>query len=319
MTEHYGFFDSIIDDERYYTADEYAERFRLVLTDGVINGGTNLQVVASGGDMTVDILDGFAWIKGYTYKVTEGHNLTITKADNLNDRIDRIVIRLDKQEQNRYIRAFVKEGVASESPQPPDLIRDEQVYELSLAQVRVKAGRSYISADAVTDERLNTEVCGLVNSLIQADTTEIFNQFQAWYNTKTPEFEQQWEEWLINQKAEGYVTYQDFQDLSDEIETDVAESMEKVEVALAKIENLSFESQTLKTVKSNKDSEGIYTTVSYYRKTDGTLYGQSVLSGGTSPRYTTRTLTFYSAEGQTIKTETYELTYDADGMLISEV
>ncbi|MEK4883683.1 phage tail protein [Bacillus sp. FSL W8-0223] len=71
--------------------------------------------------------------------------------------------------------------------------------------------------------------------------------------------------------------------------------------------------------KSGKDSNGIFTTVEYKRP-NGTLYARSVLSSGTSPQYTTRTVTYYAADGTTvIRTDTYTLTYDTDGDLISEV
>lgn len=71
--------------------------------------------------------------------------------------------------------------------------------------------------------------------------------------------------------------------------------------------------------KSGKDSSGIFTIVEY-KRADGTLYARSVLSGGTSPQYTKRTITYYAADGTTVLlTDTYTLTYDADGDLISEV
>lgn len=71
--------------------------------------------------------------------------------------------------------------------------------------------------------------------------------------------------------------------------------------------------------KSGKDSNGIFTIVEY-KRTNGTLFARSVLSGGTSPQYTTRTITYYAADGTTvIRTDPYTLVYDADGDLISEV
>ncbi|MEN0587102.1 tail fiber protein [Kurthia gibsonii] len=77
---------------------------------------------------------------------------------------------------------------------------------------------------------------------------------------------------------------------------------------------------SLKMTKSNKDSNGIYTTVTYSRKSDGSKFAASVLSGGTSPQYTTRTVTYYGIDGTTVeKTDTFTLTYDADGDLLSEV
>ena len=74
----------------------------------------------------------------------------------------------------------------------------------------------------------------------------------------------------------------------------------------------------LRIVRSGKDAEDIFTTVEKYRL-DGSLFSRSVLSGGTSPRYTTRTLTEYEANGTTVRrTTTYTLAYDVDDALTSE-
>lgn len=57
-----------------------------------------------------------------------------------------------------------------------------------------------------------------------------------------------------------------------------------------------------------------------FKRSDGTLFKKSVLSGGTAPKYTTRTVTFYAANGTTVdQTITYTLSYDVDDDLISEV
>ncbi|GEK30337.1 hypothetical protein KZO01_06460 [Kurthia zopfii] len=72
--------------------------------------------------------------------------------------------------------------------------------------------------------------------------------------------------------------------------------------------------------KSGKDTNGVFTSVEYRRKSDNTLAVKSVLSGGSSPKYTTRTLTYYGVDGITVEdTTTRTLSYDADGDLISEV
>jgi hypothetical protein len=197
MPEYSRFFDSTPEDERYYSADEFAEYFRRLLTNGIFNGGTNLQVGCDGTNIMTYINEGFAWIEGYMYKIEGGpFYLTHDLPDTQYDRIDRIVLRLDKSLEVRAINAKVLKGTPSATPTPPALTRNDNVYEISLAQVRIEAGKSYIEAYQITDERLDNNVCGLVNSLIQADTTEIFNQFQAHYNAKSAEFEENWQTWL---------------------------------------------------------------------------------------------------------------------------
>lgn len=199
MAEKYMFFDSVDgEDERYYTADEFAEYFRQLITSGVFNGGENLKVGTTGFDMDVLINQGYAWLEGYLYKIdTEALSLTLDGADPKLNRIDRIIIRLDKSLEKRHVRAFILKGTPGSNPSPPDITRDENIYEISLAQIKVIAGKSFIGKSEITDERLNTNVCGLVNSLIKADTTEIFDQFQHWYMQKTKEYQNQWGSWWI--------------------------------------------------------------------------------------------------------------------------
>ncbi len=81
----------------------------------------------------------------------------------------------------------------------------------------------------------------------------------------------------------------------------------------------SADTMTYSVIKSGLDSNGIYATIQH-KRSDGTLILKSVLSGGTSPNYTTRTETYYKTDGTTIdKTATYTITYDANGMVASEV
>lgn len=73
--------------------------------------------------------------------------------------------------------------------------------------------------------------------------------------------------------------------------------------------------EDLSTTRANKDANSIYTTVSHLRK-DGTLFRQSVLSGGTSPTYTTRTVKYYGTDGTTVlATEVFALAYSGTDVI----
>lgn len=74
----------------------------------------------------------------------------------------------------------------------------------------------------------------------------------------------------------------------------------------------------LSTYRLNLDSMGLYTTIEY-KRANGTLAKRSVLSGGTTPEYTTRTETTYKSDGTTVlKTVVFALTY-YNGKLLNEV
>lgn len=70
--------------------------------------------------------------------------------------------------------------------------------------------------------------------------------------------------------------------------------------------------------RSSKDSEGIYTIITYKDSTN-TTRRVSTLSNGTSPYYTTKTITDYDTDGVTVlNTRIYTLSY-SNSELISEV
>lgn len=99
--------------------------------------------------------------------------------------------------------------------------------------------------------------------------------------------------------------------------------MNRIEQGIADVDssinvNLNSLSEKLSLYYSGKDSNGIFTTLEW-KRSDATLAKKSVLSGGTSPKYTARTVTFYAADGATLlETKEYTLTYDGD-KLLSEV
>lgn len=181
-----SFFNSINGD-RKYKASDFAEFFNSLLTNGVFpNPSTNLQVIAN-NNMTVTLKLGKAWINGYIYINTDNLILNVDVADGVLNRIDRVVIRFDTA--GRAIKAVIKKGAFASSPVAPILQRDVDGYELGIADIYIGKGAVSIVQANITDLRLNTTYCGVVNSLIQADTTAIFNQYQSWFNDKTGQYQ----------------------------------------------------------------------------------------------------------------------------------
>lgn len=180
-----SFFNSVAGDRKYQAAD-FASYFNSLITNGVFpNPGTNLQVI-SNNNMTVTVKAGKAWINGYVYINDSDLILPIDVADGVLNRIDRIVVRFDTV--GRLISTVVKKGTFASSPVAPVLQRDADKYELGIGDILISAGVITIVQGNITDLRMNTTYCGWVNSLIQADTTAIFNQYQAWFTAKQTEF-----------------------------------------------------------------------------------------------------------------------------------
>lgn len=192
LAEIFKFFNSAPGDERWHYASDFADYFGSVLSSGLLheNGSYGLQVTVNSGTLTTSVAIGKALIKGYSYENTNDLTLTHSLPEQTLDRIDRIVLRLDLRNANRFIKVFVKEGVSATTPVAPDLQRDNYVYELSLATVRLRANTSSISANDITDTRALEDVCGIAQSLITVPTSVFQQQFDAWFTNITGTTEQ---------------------------------------------------------------------------------------------------------------------------------
>ena len=170
------------------------------------------------------ISSGVVYSNSNALKVIE--NVKPDIADGVLSRIDRIVIRNDYKKRSTY--AAVLKGAYSAQPAPRALTRNADAYEIAIADVLVAKGAISITQANITDTRLNKELCGIVTGVIeQADTTEIFNQFEAYLNefkqhyiseieNWTADEETQFTEWTQQQK-EDFITWVDsIKDIFDE-------------------------------------------------------------------------------------------------------
>lgn len=171
MAEHFSFFDPVLDEfgieDRDYNAQQFTNYFKSLVTTGIMKGErSELKVGTSGSNMVTTISDGVAFLLGRYYENDSSLSHTHETESLGKNRIDRIVVRLDLSIEARYVKSFVKKGVASPSPIPPDLTQTTNIYEISLAQVLVIGGQTYISANNVTDERGKDVICPWAGSKI---------------------------------------------------------------------------------------------------------------------------------------------------------
>lgn len=64
------------------------------------------------------------------------------------------------------------------------LQRDDNIYEICIAEVTVKSTSNITSGD-IKDTRFDKTLCGIVNSLISVDGEELHEQFQQYIDTVT--------------------------------------------------------------------------------------------------------------------------------------
>ncbi|MEQ6353933.1 hypothetical protein ABNX05_04835 [Lysinibacillus sp. M3] len=215
-----GFHNSINGD-RKYGADFFALFFGTLIANGVFpNPSTGLQVTAN-SNMTTSVKAGKGWINGY-FIVNDGdYVLKHDNADGVLKRIDRVVMKLNHVE--REIEVLIKKGTFASSPVAPSLQRDADAYELALADVLINNGATQITQTNITDQRLNTSLCGIVHGTVnQVDTTTIFNQYKAWFAETTGSVAGEIDAWQTQQKQEFDEWFATIQDL---LEGDVAANL----------------------------------------------------------------------------------------------
>src|SRR5699024_8023820 len=134
------------------------------------------------------------------------------------DRIDRIVLRLDLRNSERNILLHIKEGEPAENPEAPELQRDNFIYELSLARVRIRANTSSLDPNDLTDDRYYEEYGGFVNSLLSIPTSQFIEEWQEFLAERNEEFEaasgdfedqleyfqNQWQEWIYDIQSDTF-------------------------------------------------------------------------------------------------------------------
>lgn len=166
------FFNSINGDRRY-RAEDFASYFAKILTNGVFpNPSSNLQVLEKDG-MKITVKAGGCNINGYFGINDTDEVLTCGVANPISPRTDIVVARWSLT--NREITLVIK-------PNTTALTRTADTYEICLAEITIPAGASSISQANIRDTRQDTSKCGLVNSLITADSTTLFNQFETQFN-----------------------------------------------------------------------------------------------------------------------------------------
>ena len=177
-----------------YDADD-ASGFLSTRLSGVYSADEDFAVTANGG-LTVTVSAGQAWarparFRGRSIILEQPETVTLTAADAVRSRIDRLVLRYDAAARKTSLTVLT--GTPdSASPTAPEITRTALVYDLCLAEIRRPAGSTEITAADITDTRTDEAVCGLmrdgVNGIptaqLQAQALAIMTQLSTELHTK---------------------------------------------------------------------------------------------------------------------------------------
>lgn len=210
--------DNLGNNDREYFANDFTRYFKEFISSGLfMKRADSLQVIAN-GDMTVTLRPGNLIIDGYRYENLNDIIIPIEPADGVLNRIDRVSVTWIKEE--RDIHKTVQKGTQSYLPVAPECRRTEEYKDYVVADIYIPAGSIKITQDNITDQRLNSEICGLAIAFSEIDTKLIFDQLQAFYE-KVVEENRAWEEGKKQEFDEW------FQNAKNQLAGDVAGNLQK--------------------------------------------------------------------------------------------
>ena len=146
-----------------YSAEDVAT-YLCTRTSGVYSKETNF-AVSTTGTRQITVAPGLAWInyddfKGVSVCSREENVLTVPEADNILNRVDRVVLQFDTSENITAIK--LKIGTPAVAAQPPDILQNHNQYELGLCTISVPAGSTAVTVADIYDTRADETVCGVM-------------------------------------------------------------------------------------------------------------------------------------------------------------
>ncbi|MBP2143979.1 hypothetical protein J2127_001148 [Methanococcus voltae] len=159
-----GFFNDNNGD-RQYDAVDWAKFITKLVSSGLLYLGDNLKV-GHIANSDIVVKKGSALIEGYGYELTEDKVITLDVGGG-STRVDKIVLRLDRSENVRNVSLKVING---------DIVRNETIYDLLLAEITVNAGQTFVIPENIIDMREDYSVCGVAHSTNQEA------QIDSWFN-----------------------------------------------------------------------------------------------------------------------------------------
>lgn len=210
MAQECGFFNAQLEGEefdRVYLAEQFAAYFAAFIGNGIYGHSMQkLQVLCQDvPNMSIKVLSGEAYTNGWWYRNTDTYDISVPVADGVLSRIDVVVVRWGNAERDMWLQLIT--GTPSSNPVKPAIRRDADYFDLQLAVISVPAGAIRITQTQIQDTRLNNTVCGLVTGVVdQIDTTNLYNQFESYFQDFKDHYEADYATWTAQQK-QAYLDY----------------------------------------------------------------------------------------------------------------
>lgn len=326
-----GFFNSLNGD-RKYNAAQMSAIFDGLIIDGVFASiGTAFAVKAAGG-LTVNVGIGKAWFD-HTWTVNDSIlPMTAPEAEVLLDRIDAVVLEVNRMESVRENTIKFVKGNPSSAPSRPTLTNEGNVHQYPLCYIYRKYGTAVINQADITP-MVGTESTPFVTGILQTisldellgkwqDELDRFtdarsqevddwiaqeeSDFTAWFNKMKADLQQEQtvlDQWIASEQADFLAWYNQMKDqLGGDVAGNLQLEIDKEEVK--RILLVGFEDGT----KEFSDDGTVITSTA----SDGRTLTKTFSDG-----FLTMTNVLKSAAGAEVARAVK--TFDSDGKLISTI
>lgn len=181
MSLTYGFYNSVNND-RTYNAEQLSSVFDGVINDGIYMSVGGKMMVKSNTGLTVKISSGRAWFN-HTWSYNDSDlNITLDSADPLLNRIDAVVLEINRSTEVRANSFKIIKGTAATNPSRPTLTNTTNVKQYPLAYISIDAGTTEISQAKITN-MIGTSATPYVKGIIEnISINDMIAQWEAEFN-----------------------------------------------------------------------------------------------------------------------------------------
>lgn len=167
-----GFYNSVNGD-RKYNAEQLSSIFDGLINDGILyNVGNRFNITALSGN-NVQIGSGRAWFNHTWIYNDSNYTISLEASSALLNRIDAIVLEINRNQDIRSSQIIVIKGEESSSPSNPSLIKNEYQNQYPLAYIYRKANSSSITQGDITI-KVGTEECPYVTGILPVEDIDKF-------------------------------------------------------------------------------------------------------------------------------------------------
>lgn len=194
-----GFFNSI-DGDRKYDATQLSSVFDGLIVDGVFASIGTAFVVKADVARTVNVGIGKAWFNGTWITNDAILPIEMPEADTLLDRIDAIVIEINKSDPVRENSIKVVQGELASIPKRPAMKNEERIQHHPLCYIKRPAKSFTITQSQITN-MVGTEEMPFVTGILQTiSLNELLGKWQDELDNFVNYYTSNIEEWTEAQK-----------------------------------------------------------------------------------------------------------------------